>query len=279
MENLLNGIKLEEAMKKPVLFAAIVFMGLAIALAGCSKDKKVNSAKTEGNYQDPTYLEAKNFAQNYIDSMVTGMTEGFNLMSFNDTIPLKVLPDTTAPVFDSTNSWWFINVHTQNGETTVLFSDSIRFERGDTFSYLPDTLTTTGIENRVKANSNIIYDTSSYSSDFARNVHLTGIQSQQVTVNVGSTANVGFVYPNRSYSQNYVGNLTNIVFNKVDLENQLQPHPDSGSMGLAMTVSAIAPDGSAIVNWVITITFRPDGYDAHAESGNNFWNWRFTNPE
>ena len=269
-----NWVSLEEAMIKTLIIAAITCFGLVIILSGCSKDKKVNPGRSEGDYQNQSYLEAKNYATIYLDSMITGITDGFALRTFDGASPLKALSDSASIVYDSSSFWWAIYSNSINGDTNAVHSDSIRFELGDLFSRLPDSFATTGIDNRVKTAFNITLDTSSYASEFTRDVHLTGIQGDQVTIKIVSSAHVDLLLGQSAYGQTYTDSMTNIIFNKSDLENELVPNPISGSMALGMLINASTSDGTSNVAWTITITFRVDGYDAHAESGNNYWDWQ-----
>jgi hypothetical protein len=92
-----------------------------------------------------------------------------------------------------------------------------------------------------------------------------------VVFNGGNSADVSVLHPPYTYGQNYDGAMTNVTFNRADLENEPNPHPLSGAIALSMLLESSSPQGSSSVNWNIGITFYVDHYHIHFESGDNYW--------
>jgi hypothetical protein len=247
----------------------ILTLGSLMSMLACSSDK--NQVKTEGDPNDPSYVLARGYTTAYVDSLSSFVADGYSYMSFDGTRPQKTLGDSVDIHFDDSNFWWEIYAHHDSTGFNVTFRDSVRFEEGDGYQILPDSQTTTGLEYRASADVSLSDDSTDIGGVLAENFHAGGIQSEQVVFNGGNSADVSVLHPPYTYGQNYDGAMTNVTFNRADLENEPNPHPLSGAIALSMLLESSSPQGSSSVNWNIGITFYVDHYHIHFESGDNYW--------
>jgi hypothetical protein len=260
-------------MKKALMVSGTLVIGILILLSACSSDKNTSPAKTKGSDNDPAYIQAQSLARAYVDSISAFAADGFSYMNFDGTGPLKVASDSACIRFDSTSHWWIIYAHDDTTDVNFTYIDSVRFEEGSGHQQLPDSLTTTGIEYRTSTDFDLTADSAAIGGIFAENFHVTGIQAEQVVFNGLSTAEIALTINQGSYGQTYNSSMTDITFSRADLEIENNVHPLSGAMTMAMTIHSQSQQGASNMAWNINVTFFPDHYSIHFESGDNYWDW------
>lgn len=261
-------------MKKAIFIVGIMLLGITLVFSACSKDKKINSIKIEGDYNNPQFREAQDLTEGFIDTMLTGANDGFSYVNFDGgTRIFGPTSDSIAISFDDSTYWWTIFIMSDTTTASLTILDSVRFEDANGYQRLPDSTTTTAIDYRQFAGFSLIGDSLDLNAVFERNFHLSGIQAEQVVFNMGSTANIVLTAGQSSYQRVYGGHANALTFLRSDLENEPRPHPQSGEIGVTMNIQTETPDGSASVSWVVTVTFFVDHYHVYVESGDNFWEW------
>jgi hypothetical protein len=267
-----NTGRQEEDMKKALPFIVFAILGAVLLIGGCSDSTK--PAKTPGSENDASYQTAQAFAKEFVDSLPLFASDGFSYMDFDGTKIANVLSDSASINYDGATKWWVIYFHHDSTYANLTARDSVRFEQGDSCTMFPDSLNTTGIDYRATLDISLGGDTVNVSADFGNGMHITGIQSEQVNFDGPSSAAIlTQLGVNSSIECVYSAALNNVVFNCIDLETEIHPHPVDGTIAMAMMVHTVAPQGSAEVNWTIDITFYADHYHVHFESGDNYWDW------
>jgi hypothetical protein len=252
------------------LFAAAL---VTLILVGACSDKSTEPAMTEGDPNSSEFVMARNYTEAFVDSIFNDVDMAMGFLTFDGSTPMRVSDDTVYIVFDESTCWWEIYASYDSGATYLIFVDSVRFADANGCQQFPDSLTTTELEFRADFDIHLAGDSGSISSDASRNLLVTGIQSDQVVFNGDEGNLLGLVMGQSSLTVDYDGSLTDLTFWSDDLRGNENPHPISGTLAMSMTITSVTPNGSAIVDWSIVITFGPDGYHARAESGNNYWEW------
>ncbi len=239
-----------------------------IALA-CS-DNATDNNLTEGEPNDPSFLAAQDISDGFVDSLFITTGTAFGFIDFDGTAPMNAPADTFLVVFDSSSCWWSLN---WSIDTTIIFSDSVKFQDANGCQQFPDSLTTTEIEYRAYLDINIVSDSGSITATASNNLALAGIQEDTTIINATTAMEADYNHPIYQLAYNYSGTLNDIGFLTSELREENEPKPLSGTLTLALTIFGTSPDGSGGVNWSVTITFNPNGYHGRAESGGNFWEW------
>jgi|GEM_PF-1922445 len=268
-------------MRKRSLLTALAFLSILLLVLSCSDN--ATKAKTEGDPNDPNYLQAKTATETYVDSLFGAYNFASGYMSFDGNTPLRgsgpmePTGDSLNINFDQLTCWWEIYVSSDTNGNSLLFIDSVTFEDASGCQVLPDSTTTTQLEYRAYANFSGIADSSSVSLIARESVVLSGIQTSLVVVDGSNAAemNLNMIadYGETSIYYDYSGAANSVTFNEADLDGTGDARPISGSLDLSLAVDVTGPNGSASVSWTMTITFLEDHYHVYAESGENYWEW------
>jgi hypothetical protein len=264
-------------MKKSLFLMSIALASVAALMVGCS-DKETNP-RTEGNYSDPSYQQAEQYAQLYIDSMGVAALDAYAYHDWNGSRPTSrgrngdIPCDSVDIRFNEGSCWWTIYGYydTTNAQLTVL--DSVRFEDDGECQVYPDSVTTDRLVYDATVVFDATYDSGSVSADFAEALDVTDIHGEQVVFNGGASAVIGIVIGQGSVDLDYGSNVTNVTFYREDLDNEEDPHPIAGELMLNMAIDTASPQGSAHGDWTVVATFFIDHYHIHFESGDNYWDW------
>ncbi len=261
-------------MKKSPIIMCVFLFGMAAIFSACSNDKKTNPVLTPGDPNDPTLAGARGQADVFVEIMMGQFSEGYDYLDWHGEAPLDAATDTFSANYNPASGWWSIYSHADDSTGAYLtFTDSIRFAGDGGYQQWPDSLNTEGIEYRVNFNNNLVFDTSLWQWQYVENIHLTGIQADQVAIN--GTSSIDFVVdnPHSDAAVNYDATLASIAFNHDDLEYESNPHPVSGALTWTMHVNSATPQGSGDITWHVAMTFYPDHYHVRFESGTNYWEW------
>ncbi len=257
--------------KKFLIGFAVLFA--VMALLACSDNATNETVKTEGDPNDPDFVQAQILAEAYVDTMFASSGTAFGFMHFDGNGPLNVTGDSLNINYDSETCWWEIYASFDSTSFSFVFIDSVRFDDGTGCQMLPDSLTTTQIEYRAYLDLSIYADSGSMVMDAEENVLVTGIQSDFVVLNASNTASIDMDLGFMSLTVDYNGTITDLTFNRLDLDGEPPVYPVSGSAAVAMAIETTAGDGSSARSWTVDITFYEDYYHAYAESGDNYWEW------
>jgi hypothetical protein len=251
-------------------------MASGLIFSACSDDKNANPPLTEGDPNDPNYIQAQLAAEAFVAIMTEQTSNGFGYLSWDGSpMPPKTAYDSSSAIYYESTGWWVIYWHSDDTTGSDLtYMDSVRF-RGPEGQYqmFPDSLTTEDLEYRRDFSLDIVTDTSSLLTDISDNLQINDIQTDQVVLHGNTGADIVSDYPQIDLTLNYDAALTSVTFNRYDLENEPEPHPVSGSVALALHVLSVTPQGSGSGDWAITVTFFVDHYHARFESGGNYWEW------
>ncbi len=260
-------------MKKGVKLLILLLLGTFVTFIACS-DNSTDSDLTEGDPDDPDFIQAKGLADAYVDTLFSSFEMVFGYMSFDGSEPLSAVGDSLNINYDLETCWW--EIYASYDDTTgfgFTFVDSVKFQDVAGCQQFPDSTTTTQIEYRAYANIFASADSGSIDAVLIESMLMTGIQSDLVVINASGSADIGMDYGQISYDIDYDGTVTDLRFIRDDLIGDNEAYPLSGSMALAMNVDTTTPNGSASVSWTMDITFYEDYYHVRAESGDNYWEW------
>jgi hypothetical protein len=251
-------------------FVAVLLGG--VLFLGCSDDG-TNSNLTEGDQNDPDFIQAQELANTYVDSMFVSFDQVFGYMTFDGTEPLDATADSVNINYDTETCWWEIYVSSDTTDFSMLFIDSVKFDDGTGCQMFPDSLTTTQIEYRAFFDISTMADSGSLSLTAHENVLVEGIQADHVVINASNTTFMDLVLGVYSISANYEASITDLTFNRADFDTEGPVYPLSGSAAVAMVVQGSYDQGGGARSWVVYVTFYEDHYHARAESGDNYWEW------
>jgi len=259
-------------MKRNVLLLSVILVGAFLAFVACS-DNSTDSNLTEGDPNDPNFIQAKSLAEAYVDTLFESFEMVFGYLSFDGSGPLSAVGDSFNINYDQETCWWEIYASFDSTGFSFVFVDSGRFYDGRRCQMLPDSLTTTQIEYRAYLDLSAYADSGSLVVDAEEEALVTGIQSDQVVVNASNSTfmdmDLGFL----AMTVDYNGTITDLTFNRVDLDGEPPVYPMSGSAEVAMTIEGSSDQGSGSGSWMVDVTFYEDHYHARAESGDNYWEW------
>ncbi len=263
-------------MKKGILLLSMVLIGAFLAFIACS-DNATDSDLTEGNPDDPNFVQAQGLAEAYVDTLFESFDIVFGYMSFEGDGPLKTTGDSLNINYDQETCWWQIyissDISTDTTDYSLIFIDSVRFSDETACQMFPDSLTTTQIEYRAYLDLSVIADSGSIIVDSYQNALVTGIQSDLVVLNASNSTYMDMDLGFLALTVDYDGTITDLTFNHADLEGEAEVHPLSGSASVAMAIEGSTNEGSGAQSWSVDVTFYEDHYHARAESGHNYWEW------
>lgn len=263
-------------MKRSFLFLSMILVGAFLAFTACS-DNATDSDLTEGNPDDPNFVQAQGLAEAYVDTLFESFEMAFGYMTFQGDGPLNTVGDSLNINYDEETCWWQIyissDISTDSIDYSLIFIDSVRFNNETGCQILPDSLTTTQIEYRAYLDLSVIADSGSIIVDSYQNALLTGIQSDFVVLNASNSTYMDMDLGFLAFTVDYDGTITDLTFNHADLEGEAEVYPLSGSASVAMAIVGSSHDGSGAQSWTVDITFYEDHYSARAESGDNYWEW------
>ncbi|MEE9554013.1 MAG: hypothetical protein V3W18_06910 [candidate division Zixibacteria bacterium] len=263
-------------MNKKVLLIVFAVLFAFMALLACS-DNATDPAKTEGDPEDPNYIQAKAMTEAYVDSLFYTFNVASGYITFNGDGPLNTTGDTLNISFDEETCWWEIYAGSDSIEYSFLLIDSVKFQDVEGCQMFPDSTTTTSIEYRMILDLNLEADSGYINMAFDQSVLLAGIQSDLVTLNSNGAADfgLGFIVDQGTidFGYEYNGEVRDLVFNRDELMADTVAHPLSGEMDLAVSMDIGSINGNSHTNWSMTVTFFVDHYHVYAESGDNYWEW------
>ena len=259
-------------MKKGVKLLILLLLGTFVTFVACS-DNSTDSNLTEGDPDDPNFIQAKSLAEAYVDTLFGSFEMVFGYMSFDGSGPLSAVGDSFNINYDQETCWWEIYAGFDSTGFSFVFVDSVRFDDGTGCQMLPDSLTTTQIEYRAYLDLSAYADSGSLIVDAEENALVTGLQSDIVVLNASNSTfmdmDIGFL----AMTVDYDGTITDLTFSRADLEGEAEVYPLSGSAAVAMTIEGSTDEGSGSGSWTVDVTFYEDHYHARAESGDNYWEW------
>ena len=262
-------------MKKHLIWLAVLSFALLVMLAACSKDS-TSSGLTEGNPNDPTYLQARAASEEMVDTVLGEIDDAIAMREFDGSGPVPARPADTLFMTMYEDYWWEFRLESGGGNGSLAASDSFRFEiSDDEYQDLPDS-TTNAYEYRSKFEiANESGDTSA--TAFANEtLRLEGLTEELLTINGSSAQEVAITMGSAEASMNNSGSLEDIVFIMADLDDEIEDHPQSGVLTLSAAInSSQMVGGLPALNfeWTLTVTFSETGYHARLESGDNYWEW------
>lgn len=259
-------------MKRGLKLFGLILIGLMAAFIACS-DNATDSDLTEGNPDDPNFVQAKSLAEAYVDTLFESFDMVFGYMTFEGDGPLKTTGDSLNINYDVETCWWQIYISSDSTGFSFVFVDSVRFNDDTGCQMFPDSLTTTQIEYRAYLDLSVIADSGSIIVDSDQNALVTGIQSDLVVLNASNSTYMDMDLGFLALTVDYDGTITNLTFNRADLEGEAEVYPLSGAASVAMTIAGSTQEGSGAQSWSVDITFYEDHYHARAESGDNYWEW------
>jgi len=262
-------------MKKKCFISFLAILLISVAFIACGDN--ADTAKTEGDPNDVTYLQAKSTTEVYVDSLVETLDFAAGYMTFDGVSPLGATADSANVNYDPQTCWWEIYFSSDTLGSSLLFIDSVSFDDGSGCQMFPDSTTTTEIEYRAYASFSITADSGSISFVARENVVLSGIQTAQIVIDGSNAAemNLSMIIDTTeaSFFYDYSGSAVSVTFNKADLQGELPAHPLSGTLNLSLAMEIAGTNGSANVNWTMIVSFLEDHYHVYAESGDNYWEW------
>jgi hypothetical protein len=259
-------------MKKGILLVCMIFIGAFMAFIACS-DNAADSNLTEGDPDDPNFVQAQGLAEAYVDTLFESFGMVFGYMTFEGEGPLKTTGDSLNINYDQETCWWQIYISSDSTDYSLVFIDSVRFNDETGCQMFPDSLTTTQIEYRAYLDLSVIADSGSIVMDAEENALVTGIQSDLVVLNASNSTYMDMDLGFLAITVDYDGSITNLTFDHADLEGEGPVYPLSGAASVAMTIAGSTQEGSGAGSWSVDITFYEDHYHARAESGDNYWEW------
>ena len=259
-------------MKKGVKLLILLLLGTFVTFIACS-DSSTDSNLTEGDPEDPDFIQAKGLADAYVDTLFSSFEMVFGYMSFDGSEPLSAVGDSLNINYDLETCWWEIYASSDSTDYSLVFIDSVKFDDGTGCQMLPDSLTTTQIEYRAYLDLSAFADSDSLVVDAEEEALVTGIQSDQVVVNAANSTYMDLVLGLLSMTVDYEGTIADLTFNREDLEGEAPIYPLSGSASVAMTIEGSTQEGSGSGTWSVYVTFYEEHYHARAESGDNYWEW------
>jgi len=259
-------------MRKNYLLIAILLFSLSLFI-GCS-DNSTDSVLTEGQYDDPNYIQARPMVDSLVVASFENLGDGFGEYLFFDGNTPAGAADTAYVIFDDETCWWQIYVSIDSADNHMIISDSVRFSSIDGCQQFPDSLTTNELEVRDFIDLYLTMDTLTIASLAHRNFHAVGLQNDIVTLNASEANESSVVNGQSSITIDYNGALIDVTFLRADIyEETNDPYPLSGTLTMSMVLTIATPESNVTISWSVTITFGPDGYHARAESGDNYWEW------
>ena len=264
-------------MNKKILLIVFAVLFAFMAILACSDNAATDPVKTEGNPEDPNYIQAKAMTEAYVDSLFNTYNTASGYIAFDGNGPLSPMADSASVVYDPQMCWWQVYASSDTTGYSFLLIDSVKFDDGTGCQMFPDSATTTSIEYRVILDLTADADSGYINMAFDQSVLLAGIQSDLVTLNSNGAADfgLGFILDQGTidFGYAYNGEVRDLVFNRDELMADSVAHPLSGEMDLAASMDIGSINGSTHTNWAITVTFDPEYYHAYAESGDNYWEW------
>lgn len=259
-------------MKRSFLFLSMILVGAFLAFTACS-DNSTDSDLTEGNPDDPNFVQAQGLAEAYVDTLFESFEIVFGYMTFQGEGPLNTVGDSLNINYDQETCWWEIYASSDSTGFSFVFVDSVRFNDATGCQMFPDSLTTTQIEYRAYIDLSVSADSGSIIVDSEENALVTGIQSDFVVLNASNSTymdmDLGFLV----MTVDYDGTITDLTFSRADLDGEAEVYPLSGAASVAMAIAGSSVEGSGVQSWTVDITFYEDYYHARAESGDNYWEW------
>jgi len=262
-------------MRKHIIWLFLVSLVLIITLSACSKDS-TSSDPTEGDPNDPTYLQARAASEAMVDTILGGIDYAIGMREFDGSGPMVARPADTLFMTMYEDFWWEIRLEMEGEGGSMVASDSFRFEIAeDDYQDLPDS-TTNAYEYRSKFEIETANGDTTASAYAYETLRLDGLTEQELLITGSSSQEIAITMGSVEASMSNSGGLADIVFIMADLDDEIDDHPQSG----VLTLSAAINSSQAIGNlpalhfeWTLTVTFDEDGYHARLESGDNYWEW------
>ncbi len=263
-------------MKKKSYLSVFATLLAFAAIMACG-DSATDTTKTEGDPNDPNYVQARAMTEGYVDSLFYVYNEASAYITFDGQSPQSTAADSSSVIFDPETCWWEVYASSDSTGYSFLLIDSVKFEDASGCQMFPDSTTTTSIEYRLTLSLDVVEDSGYVDMTFDQGVLITGIQSEQVTLNSSGAADfgLGLVLDQGTLDFDYAydGNVTDLVFNRDEIMADTVAHPISGAMDLSATMDIGSPNGAAHSTWLMHVTFFVDHYHVYAESGDNYWEW------
>ncbi len=260
-------------MKKTAIYLGLAISAMILILAACS-DKSANNAKTEGDYNDPAFLQAKSFADYYVDTTFSATQIAMGYRNFDGTGPLSVAGDSLNIVYNPDLCWWMIYISSDTTGFHLLVTDSVKFV--DVLSacqQFPDSVTTDQIDYYAYMEVALDDTLSSFDISGYQRANISGFQTDQIVINGTSATQMGMTINLTTYDIAYSASVTDLTFLTADVVADTAVYPLSGGMEINMAMAVVSVQGGASYNWYLVITFGTTGYHAYAESGDNYWEW------
>lgn len=259
-------------MKKLTILVGAILMGLLLITSACS-DKSTGNDRTEGDYQDESFLQAQSLVVGFTDSLLTEINLAFWRVIMDDHGPGPLAADSASATYDPETCWWELYADGIRGDTSYIQIDSLKFIDDSGCQYIPDIGTIIQFDYRTFGDIII--------SDGQETTHVTGFlsslisgfQSDFVIVDCEAVLQTSVSYDFGGSDLDYDAEFSDLNYVRDDLYSGDPVYPVSGRLWLTMEITTHSWEGSPTTYWNLTITFNENDYHVHAESGDYFWNW------
>lgn len=259
-------------MKKLTISVGVILLGLLLITSTCS-DKSTGNDRTEGDYQDESFLQAQSLVVGFTDSLLTEINVAFWHIIMDDHEPGPLAADSASATYDPETCWWELYTDGIRGDTSFIQIDSLKFIDESGCQQYPDIGTITQFDYRTFGDIFI--------SDGQETIHATGFlsaaisgfQSDFVIVDCEAALQASVSYDFVGTDLDYDAENTDLNYVRDDLYSGDPVYPVSGGLPLTIKITNHSWEGSPATYWYFSITFSENGYNVHAESGDYFWNW------
>lgn len=259
-------------MKKSTISVGVILLGLLLITSACA-DKSTGSDKTEGDYQDESFLQAQSLVVGFTDSLLTEINLAFWHVFMEGFGPGPLAADSVSDTYDPETCWWELYTDAIRGDTSFTYIDSLKFTDDSGCRQYPDIGTITQFDYRTFGDIFI--------SDGQETIHATGFlssaisgfQSDFVIVDCEVALQASVSYDFGGSDLDYDAENADLNYIRDEVYSVDIVYPVSGRLPLSMEITTHSWDSSQTTLWYFNVTFSENGYNVHAESGDYFWNW------
>jgi len=262
-------------MRKTTHWSLFIFSIMLILTVGCSKKSTDSSELSQGDPNDPLFLQAQQSSEELVGSVLGGVDESIDYMDYNGSGPFMKPADTLF--LNMYDDYWYeyrFELITLSGAWAQ--SDSFRFESGSgEYQVLPDT-NTSAFEFKNKSHMEYSESDTSMTIDNISSFRFGGINTDQATVNGTADSDLEMTYGVAEAGMDFSSQLQDIVYLTGELDYGETNYPISGVMELSVAVNSNQQIGDIPgmnFAWSLTVTFNENGYHARLESGDYYWEW------
>lgn len=259
-------------MKKLTISVGIILLGALMIISACS-DKSTGNDRTEGDYQDESFLQAQSLVVGFTDSLLTEINLAFWRLFEEGYGPGPLAADSVSATYDPETCWWELYTDAIRGDTSYINIDSLKFSDDSGCRQYPDIGTITQFDYRTFGDILISDGQETTHATGFLNSAISGFQSDFVIVDCEAALQASVSYDFGGSDLDYDAENVDLNYVRDEVYSVDTVYPVSGNLPLNMAITTHSLDGSQTTYWYFTITFNENDYHVHAESGDYFWNW------